>query len=183
MRQLHTKRSTTLTKLLCALFVAFAVLLVPALALAEEDGAGATAQADYIAMLRVYNPNTGEHFFTSDESESGRLVQLGWVYEGVAWYAPTDGDPVHRLYNVNTGEHHYTTDYYEMNTLRNLGWRYEGTGWYSQRYNGVPIFREYNPNAWCFNHNYTASWDEHTTLLRYGWRDEGIAWGGVWVQS
>lgn len=43
-------------------------------------------------------------------AERKQLVSLGWKYEGVAWYAPTSGQPVYRLYNPNAGDHHYTLD-------------------------------------------------------------------------
>lgn len=52
-----------------------------------------------IEMYRKYNPNSGEHFYTSQVNEKNNLVSLGWNYEGIGWYAPSTGDPVYRLYN------------------------------------------------------------------------------------
>ena len=40
------------------------------------------------SMYRLYNPNSGEHFYTADASERNDLVRVGWVYESVGWTAP-----------------------------------------------------------------------------------------------
>jgi hypothetical protein len=37
-------------------------------------------------MYRLYNPNTGEHFYTGSKREGNKLVDVGWNYEGIAWY-------------------------------------------------------------------------------------------------
>ena len=56
-------------------------------------------------MYRVYNPNSGEHFYTSNKVEKDHLVSLGWRYEGIGWQAPTVSNyPVYRLYNAYGGE-------------------------------------------------------------------------------
>ena len=69
-------------------------------------------------MYRVYNPNSGEHFYTSNKAEKDHLVNLGWKYEGIGWKAPTVSNyPVYRLYNANGGEHHYTMNAAEKNNL------------------------------------------------------------------
>lgn len=142
-------------------------------------GAPSTTDAPF-AMLRVYNPNSSEHFFTASSEERANLVKAGWRYEGTAWTAPVSGDPVYRLYNPNRGEHHYTTDSGEANTLMHLGWRFEGIGWYSAPSDsGSAVYRVYNPNAPANNHHYTASAAERDQLVANGWRDEGTAWYGV----
>ena len=131
-------------------------------------------------MYRVYNPNSGEHFYTSNKAEKDHLVNLGWKYEGIGWKAPTVSNyPVYRLYNANGGEHHYTMNAAEKNNLVNLGWKYEGIGWFSadpNDSNSVPLLREYNPNAFSNNHNYTTNANEHNWLVGLGWKDEGKAW-------
>ena len=131
-------------------------------------------------MYRVYNPNSGEHFYTSNKAEKDHLVNLGWKYEGVGWKAPTVSNyPVYRLYNANGGEHHYTMNVAEKNNLVKLGWKYEGIGWFSadpNDSNSVPLLREYNPNAFSNNHNYTTNANEHNWLVGLGWKDEGKAW-------
>lgn len=131
-------------------------------------------------MYRVYNPNSGEHFYTSNKAEKDHLVNLGWKYEGIGWKAPTVSNyPVYRLYNANGGEHHYTMNVAEKNILVKLGWKYEGIGWFSadpNDSNSVPLLREYNPNAFSNNHNYTTNVNEHNWLVSLGWKDEGKAW-------
>ena len=85
-------------------------------------------------MNRLYNPNSGEHFYTADIEEKAALVKLGWNDEGYGWVAPKTKDatvPVYRLYNPNAGDHHYTMNKGERNTLVAYGWKDEGTGWYS----------------------------------------------------
>ena len=102
------------------------------------------------AMHRLYNPYTGEHFYTADTAERDHLTGLGWRYEGVGWKAPAKSStPVYRLYNghVRGGDHHYTTSASERDHLVSVGWTYEGVGWYSDDARGVPLYRQYNPYA------------------------------------
>ena len=76
-------------------------------------------------MYRMYDPNSGEHFYTGSEVERDNLVAVGWKYEGVGFTFPlTTGDPVHRLYDPYSGEHLYTMDVAEMNKLLAKGWNY-----------------------------------------------------------
>lgn len=131
-------------------------------------------------MCRMYNRNSGEHFFTSNVGERNNLAGNGWPSEGVAWKTPgRSRTPVYRLYNPNAGEHHYTTNSGERDNLIRSGWRDEGVGWYSDDAKRVPVYRVYNPNAYANNHHYTTSKHERDQLLRLGWRNEGIGWYGV----
>ena len=134
-----------------------------------------------VDMHRLYNPNSGEHFYTADSAEKAHLVKVGWKYEGVGWLAPKrhNASPVYRVYNPNAGDHHYTLDANEMFALVDLGWKYEGIGWYSDEQKGVKLYRAYNPNAKAGAHNYTTSLGEQKNLLKVGWKDEGTAWYGV----
>ncbi len=134
------------------------------------------------AMFRLYNPNSGEHFYTKDAAEKAALVALGWKDEEIGWYAPVNSEkPVYRLYNQNAGDHHYTMDAKEKDALVALGWKYEGIGWYSvdNENDGAPLHRAYNPNAIAGSHNYTLSTEEHDHLVSLGWKDEGTAWYGL----
>ena len=131
-------------------------------------------------LYRIYNPNSGEHFYTASAYERNSVIAAGWNDEGFGWKAPeTSSTPVFRLYNANGGEHHYTMSVGERDMLIDAGWNDEGIGWYSDDAHSVPLFREYNPNAFANNHNYTTSSDEHNWLISLGWRDEGLAWYGV----
>lgn len=136
-----------------------------------------------VDMYRVYNPNSGEHFYTSDVKEKDHIVSIGWRFEGIGWSAPkTSSIPVYRLYNKNGGEHHYTMFVSEKDMLVSKGWRYEGIGWYSADPNdasSIPVLREYNPNAFANNHNYTKNVEEHNMLMSKGWKDEGKAWYAI----
>lgn len=96
----------------------------------------ATTLANCNPIYRLYNPNSGEHFYTRDSNESKYLNSLGWNYEGTGWNAPSTGTPVYRLYNPNAtgaGSHHYTLNSYEINSIVSAGWRYEGVSWYGVR--------------------------------------------------
>lgn len=133
-----------------------------------------------VEMYRLYNPNSGEHFYTADTEEKNRLVGYGWQYEGIGWNAPSESNiPVHRLYNPNAGDHHYTIDLEEKVMLEKEGWNYEGIGWYSENENGVPLYRQYNPNAQAGSHNYTTDKAENDKLVSLGWHEEGIGWYGM----
>ena len=131
-------------------------------------------------MYRLYNPNSGEHFYTASEVEKNNLKRLGWSYEGVGWVAPvTSSTPVYRLYNPNAGDHHYTMSVGERDSLMSVGWNDEGIGWYSDDSKSIPLYRQYNPNAVAGSHNYTTSVAERDSLISVGWNDEGVAWHAV----
>ena len=109
----------------------------PTAAFAEPDGAQLTTQANSDEtqdMYRLYNPNSGEHFYTASATEKDGLVAAGWNYEGVGWYSDDrKRRAVLRAYNPNavTGTHHYTDTASERDGLVRAGWRNEGTGWYA----------------------------------------------------
>jgi|LAHS01.1.fsa_nt_gb hypothetical protein len=130
------------------------------------------------SMLRMYNPNSGEHFYTSSPLEKTLDEEAGWNYEGVGWVAPKTGTPVMRMYNPVAGEHHYTTSKDEADNLVAAGWNLESDcAWYSApAETGLPVYREYNPNAYSCNHNYTPNQEENDNLINAGWQFEGIAW-------
>ena len=151
-------------------------------------------------MNRLYNPNSGEHFYTKDTNEKDVLVGLGWKDEGIGWVAPNKDvqreEAVYRLYNPNAGDHHYTTNTRERDALVSAGWKSEGIGWYSAKssttfsYNksttstltvdSLDLFREYNPNAKAAGaHNYTLDEAENDFLCSIGWIPEGKAWAGL----
>ena len=135
-------------------------------------------------MNRLYNPNSGEHFYTADLKEKEALVKLGWNDEGYGWVAPkmTEGDKVvYRLYNPNAGDHHYTVSATEKKTLVSYGWKYEGEGWKSAAKAGnTPVYRQYNPYAnGAGSHNYTTDRAENNYLVSLGWIYEGKAWNAL----
>ena len=66
------------------------------------------------SVFRMYNPNTGEHFYTKNRTECDQLVKAGWNHEEDQDFIVVDaGDddaiPVYRLYNPNDGGMHFYT--------------------------------------------------------------------------
>ena len=132
------------------------------------------------AMLRMYNPYSGEHLYTSDQNEKEYLQISGWNYEGLAWIESSKAKtPVYRFYNPLSGEHHYTMDEGEKDYLAGIGWNYEGVGWKSSD-DGTPVYRLFNPNnPGPAAHHYTTDKHEKEVLVSNGWNDEGIGWYGL----
>ncbi|MGG5318854.1 hypothetical protein [Enterococcus sp. AZ072] len=139
------------------------------------------AQAASQTLFRVYNPNSGEHFYTQNSSERDLLVNVGWHDEGIAWETPGSGIIVYRLYNPNAGDHHYTMDVNEYNHLEKAGWRKEGEAFKSvdtsnkEKPIGIPVYRAYNPNTKSGAHNFTINLNEQRHLIQVGWKDEKVA--------
>ena len=108
----------------------------------EED-------VNLIEVVRLYNPWTGEHLFSVDQTEIVNCEKAGWKNEGTFWKAYAHlGDwqekfkdsqkwatTVYRLYNANNGEHLYTTSHAEYNNLKDVGWNGEGIAFYSVKMN------------------------------------------------
>ena len=143
-------------------------------------GGGFVSVSDFDKMVyRLYNPNSGEHFYTYSKDEINNLVTAGWKKEGIAWKSPAiSNTPVYRLYNPNAGDHHYTVSAEEKDSLVTAGWNYEGIAWYSDDDKGATLYRVYNPNAVAGSHLYTLSEAEKDNLVNAGWKSEGIAWYG-----
>lgn len=134
---------------------------------------GLAKEAAAAPLFRGYNPNTGEHLYTSSNEELPHLVTVGWKDEGIAWYSPKAGASTYRLYNPNNGgDHHYTSDIGEINFLKNAGWTFEGESFKSG--GDVPVYRLYNPNAITGAHHFTIDAGEKDFLVANGWKDEGI---------
>lgn len=143
---------------------------------ADDRSGSGDAAVKFTAMYRLYNPNSGEHFYTASADERDGLAKLGWRKEGTAWNNPETGIAVYRLYNPNTGDHHYTVHAGERDYLVKAGWNDEGIGWYAAE-QGIPVYRLYNPNAkGAGSHHYTTSSNERDALVKAGWNDEGIGW-------
>ena len=132
-------------------------------------------------MFRMYNPNTGEHFYTGSEVEKGNLVTAGWHYEGVGFTFPANtGAPVHRLFQPSTGEHLYTMDEAEKASLMANGWNYEGIAFNSAYDTEAVQHRLHNPNATVGAYHFTFSTEEMNNLRAAGWEYQGIGWYSCW---
>ncbi len=140
-----------------------------------------TEKRTVMDMFRMYDPNSGEHFYTGSEIERDNLVAEGWCYEGVGFtFSMTTGAPVHRLYDPVTGEHLYTMDEEEKAALLAAGWNYEGIAFNSAYDTEVPQYRLHNPNETRGAYHFTASIEERDYLLSIGWEDQGIGFYSSW---
>lgn len=140
-----------------------------------------TVNRKVVHMFRMYNPNTGEHFYTGSEVERDNLIAVGWQYEGVGFTFPANtGDPVHRLFHEPTGEHLYTMDEAEKERLMAEGWNYEGIAFNSAYDTEAVQHRLYNPNTTVGAYHFTFSIEERDVLISAGWWYQGIGWYSCW---
>ena len=129
------------------------------------------------SVYRLYNPYSGEHFYTTSAYEYEQVQKAGWNGEGVAWSAPAQGgESVYRLYNPYGGDHHYTTSINERDCLMNLGWIYEGIAFYGATEDDSPVARLYNPYSSAGAHLFTMSEFEANAVEQAGWIREGTGW-------
>ena len=159
---------------LVSVLLLFSLGILPAF---ERDRAIAAASGeDTVAIFRMYNKNSGEHFYTTNEEEAAYITSIGWLYEGVGWMAPKrSSSPVYRVYNPNSGDHLYTLDRTEYRHLVSVGWNDEGIAFYSDDEKTIPIYREYAPFRETGNHNYTTDNEEDEWLVNdIGWSGEGV---------
>ena len=137
-----------------------------------------------VLIHRMYNPYSGEHFYTGSEEERNILITAGWIYEeGSSFTAPEEADdtvPVYRLYDPNGAEHLFTINKEEAKILEERGWISEGIRFYAydtDAKKGVHLYRAYNPNDG--HHILTTDKAEQDYLVSLGWSDEGVAWDAV----
>ncbi|MBQ3902579.1 MAG: CAP domain-containing protein [Lachnospiraceae bacterium] len=156
-----------------ALIAALSISNAHVFAASDED---TSSSEDTVAVFRMYNKNSGEHFYTTNEEEAAHISSVGWLYEGVGWMSPKkSSSPVYRVYNPNAGDHFYTLDRVEYRWLVGLGWRDEGIAFYSDDNKTIPIYREYSPYVVTGTHNYTTDPAEDEWLgTEIGWSREGI---------
>ena len=134
-----------------------------------------------VHMFRMYNPNTGEHFYTGSTVERDNLVAVGWQYEGVGFTFPANtGLPVYRLFQSSTGEHLYTMREEEKDKLMAEGWNYEGIAFNSAYDTEAAQHRLHNPNADVGAYHFTFSQEEMNNLIAAGWEYQGIGWYSCW---
>ena len=93
-------------------------------------------EPDAVPVYRLYNPNSGDHHYTTSSREYTYLGTKGWKKEGEAWKAAPESYfcPVFRVYNPNatTGQHHFTEDEIERDELVRRGWKGEGIAFYAE---------------------------------------------------
>lgn len=121
-------------------------------------------------VYRLYNPNNGQHLFTSDHTEAEVLANSGWKSEGVAFKFGSE-DPVYRLYNPFEGQHMLTTDTKEGMTLAVGGWVVESIAFRTGTAKDIyRLYNDYNKD-----HMFTADTNERDSLIAAGWKNEGVA--------
>ena len=134
----------------------------------EQESTKAPEKGADGSVYRLYNPNNGDHLYTTNYFEATGVYMSGWDYEGIAWVAPLAGEPVYRVLNPTDGTHAFAT-VEERDGLEKLGWTAEGVAFYSG--GNKPIYRMYNPNSGA--HILTADINEHNGLTKLGWTCEG----------
>ena len=152
-----------------------AMLVMASFLIAASPLSVRAESTETVDVYRLYNPNSGEHFYTTGANERDALRKAGWWYEGVGWKASSAGTAVNRLYNPYVGDHFYTESEAEKTALLKAGWKDEGVSFYAPN-RGYYTYRLYNPNARTGAHHYTLSDSEKAALIKLGWRDEGIGW-------
>nr|ABI94085.1 endo-beta-1,4-glucanase [uncultured bacterium] len=189
----HASRSVTRAALFTAFLMGLLSCLLGAIvgttsaAYADES---TTADDQSVPVYRLYNHVSSEHLFTVSEGEKQTLeAHPDWRLEGVAFMAPTSGDPVMRLRNIYTGEHFYSKSTAEINNLKNNHWMVENNGdplFYSAASaTTYPVWRLYNAGLGALgrcSHHFTADSNEYSTLAgnpHSGWTGEDVAFYGV----
>lgn len=55
-------------------------------------GEGETSKSiSFSNIYRLYNPYSGEHFYTPNLDEAKKIAAVGWRWEGTAWVSSSDG--------------------------------------------------------------------------------------------
>jgi hypothetical protein len=135
-----------------------------------------------IPIYRSYYAGTGDHFFSSSQSEG---PSVGYVDEGVRFYdyaGPCQWGlrPFYRLVSFGSGEHFYTLSEAERDALVSAGWWLEGDiGCIADGAicGAVELYRLVQPGAM---HMFTTDPAERDALVAGGWIFEGPA-GFVWL--
>lgn len=125
------------------------------------------------SIYKLYNPNSGGHYYTKNFDEAKAVKAAGWTYEGIAWHeSEKDGTPVTVLYNHGAADHLYTTNAAEIAACVKAGWENQGTAFLAS--GSVPVYRLYNPKSKTGQHFFTVSAAEVQSLVRGGWDFEGV---------
>lgn len=124
-----------------------------------------------VSVYRLYNPNSGKHFFTKDIDEKYNLMNLGWKYEGVAFETVKKSldSMYYRLYNPVDGSHYYTDREAYIDMYVEDGWKYEGIAWYLSDNNwnddNIPVYELHTQTDML----YTMDKEEADNLEDLGW--------------
>lgn len=166
--------------------IIFALLAFVTLGLVLSPKVHADASQENI--YRLYNKNTGEHFYTASAFERDQTVAKGWSYEGVGWITPKQSNsPIYRVFSPQSkgGDHYYTKSKYEASQLVKKGWKWDNNAkpvFYSG--GNIPVYVAFNPNAKSGSHNYTINNNEQRSLISGGWKYPSVAWmSQAWIKT
>lgn len=134
-------------------------------------------------VMRLYNPITYKHFYTSYQCEAKTLsTKNGFQLEGTAFYGTTASSQyavvVHRLYNPITFQHLWVTTQDEINSAtQRSGYVYEGIAFYAVKpelQGSIVVHRLYNPKT--YEHLWLTTQAEIDSATKYsGYVYEGPA--------
>ena len=139
-------------------------------------------------IVRLYNPSSGKHLFSSNENEIDILVGSDWTNEGALYFSPEEATAdVFRFYISEENRHFYTALESEKDMIIGnkdtfSGWEYEGGAFSSYSTSdfsddAVAVVRYLNEESG--NHVYSTSTVEQGILDQdNNWINEGIAWYG-----
>lgn len=90
----------------------------------KSNAAAYAGNSDIVPVYRFYNPETGAHFYTANESQANRVkanYSPPFVYEGIKFYVykadSNLGTELQKFFNPNTGAHFFTAFSGEINSL------------------------------------------------------------------
>jgi hypothetical protein len=154
----------------------YGVAFVGSLALAGTATSVSASADTLVPLYRTYNPNSGEHFYTTSYAEAENAYNAGWNIEGTGWQTPASGNPVYRVFNpnsTNAGSHYYTGSKAEAEHLVGLGWKWDNNA-QPVFYSGgdMPVYVQYNKND--SGHNYTTSLNEQNSVVSAGWEINNV---------
>lgn len=151
---------------------------------AFRDAVAHAGTSSTAPVYRLYNPNTGDHFYTTSESEKISLeknLKTPMVSEGIAFYAYSDGStdkislPVYIFYNSN-GDFYFSTSSDTKNNQ--LSANSKTIAFYASptAQNGaLPVYDFYITNN---KHFYTISEEEKDVIvktLNHSYKLKGVA--------
>jgi hypothetical protein len=139
--------------------------------------------ANQIPLWRLYQANSGDHFYTTYAEERDKAIQdFGYVSEGIACHVLPVGDgagfPLYRLYNNMSNDHFYTTSAAEHDkAIQDYGYVSEGVACHVLPVGddaSVPLYRLFSSMS--SDHFYTTSAAERDNAVQNcGYVSEGIA--------
>ena len=141
----------------------------------SSSSSSSTSYPKTVAVYRLFNAATGDHFYTSNEEERDLIIEEDtnevWADEGVAFQtAVTSDTPVYRLFDLENGNHIYTIDATVRDAYVANGCRDEGIAWYATGTVGRKVYKLTDANTGKIT--YTTSLEEASILQEAGFTCE-----------